>query len=57
MKPTQTIRRKITNFLFEYKESFDNSMIEAFKEICEENELKPFIFAGYILQNGFSQNQ
>lgn len=54
-KPSQDIRRKITNYLAEYRENLDyNYAKTSFLDICKETSIQEFIFCGYILHNAFS---
>jgi len=54
-KPSQEIRRKIANYLNEYREHSDEKFAkEIFLEICAETSIARFTFVGYILSNGFS---
>jgi hypothetical protein len=54
-KPTQEVRRKITNYFAEYKENNDYEYAKSsFFDICKETQIKQFVFIGYILNNAFS---
>ena len=57
-RPTPEIRRKIANFVAEYKETKDRSFAkDSFLEVCDETLIPRFNFVGYILHNAFTQDQ
>lgn len=58
MKPTQQIKLKIKNLVTEFFSGADKDhAYEQFDAICQETETKPFMVAGYIFLNAFSQDQ
>lgn len=57
-KPSQEIRRKITNFVMEYQETQDKQHAKnAFLEMSNGSEVPHYTFVGYILNNAFSLDQ
>jgi glycosyltransferase involved in cell wall biosynthesis len=56
-KPSGEIRRKIANFVAEYRETKDTkAAVESFAELCRETSTAKFNFVGYILHNAFSHD-
>lgn len=55
-KPTMEGRRKIANFVLEFRETKgDHEHAKAMlQEICNEAKIEKHMFVGYILQNSFS---
>jgi len=58
MKPNNSIRLKIKNFIDEYylEWSIDSALKEA-KECCEKNKIDGFVFVGYVLIKAFSNDE
>lgn len=58
-KPTDDIRRKITNFFMEYQETKDRAHAkDSFLELCQvEADTPRYFFVGYILNHAFSLDQ
>jgi len=56
-KPSSEVRRKIANFVLEYKETKDRDFAKtAFVDLCQELNTPRFNFVGYILYSAFSQD-
>ena len=56
-KPSSEVRRKIANFVLEYKETKDRAYAKtAFVDLCQELNTPHFNFVGYILYSAFSQD-
>ncbi len=56
-KPSGEIRRKIGNFVMEFRETKDkNHAKESFLEMCSTEGVAAFNIVGYILHNAFSFN-
>ena len=54
-KPSHEIRRKIANFVLEYRETKDRAhATDSFLEVCDETQIARYFFVGYILHNSFS---
>ena len=57
-KPSGEIRRKIGNFVMEYRETKDKAHAqESFLEMCSTEGVPAFNIIGYILHNAFSFDQ
>jgi hypothetical protein len=57
-KPSQEVRRKIANFVMEYRETQDKQHAKnSFLEMCTESGVSHFTFVGYILNNAYSLDQ
>jgi hypothetical protein len=57
-KPSNEIRRKIGNFVMEFRETKDrNYAKESFNELCNTADTNAFTVIGYILHNAFSFDQ
>jgi len=57
-KPSGEIRRKIGNFVMEYKETKDKAhAMDSFLEMCSIEGVAAFNIIGYILHNSFSFDQ
>jgi hypothetical protein len=57
MKPTNEIRRKITNLFHEYQELRDDAhAAQEFESIIKETGLQRFMFVGYLLNNALSMD-
>ncbi len=57
LKPTQEIRRKITNLSEEYCQLHDEKhAAEEFKQIIKDTGLECHVFVGYLLSNALSMD-
>ena len=58
IKPPQPIKLKIKNLVMEFIQGADQEHASVeFTEICQQEQIEPFMVAGYILNNGFSHDQ
>ena len=56
-KPTQDIRRKIANFVIEYRETRDKQHARnSFREICGETKIHPYSFVNQLLHTAYAQD-
>jgi len=56
MKPSQQIKLKIKNLVMEFVQGRDREHASSeFIDLCATNDIKPYMVAGYILNNAFSQ--
>ena len=57
LKPSYEMRRKVANLCQEFSNLHDKKhAAEEFQDIIKENEILPFIFIGYLLNNALSMD-